>query len=135
MGASVLFGSNDGRRSPALVRSEEVGFAGISSGKPEEDVFWRHWTLSAGHWCLRVPGLRIPGASDGELCAVPLGHGLGFGVLFFWEKIPTFVQTNKIVVCWRMSLWFFLCSIMTPKLCLSSAMHNCCHLFSGNYNC
>jgi hypothetical protein len=61
------FGSSDGR---PLVRSEEVGLAGDSSGKLEADVVWSHWRLSAGHWCL-----RLPGAEDsmlvrrGALCA------------------------------------------------------------------
>ena len=76
----------------ALVRSEEVGLAGDSSGKPEGDVVWRH--LDAVSRPL-VPatagarGLRIPCSSDGELCAlVLLGHGLGFGALFSRKKFP-----------------------------------------------
>ena len=38
-GCLRAFGSSDGR---PLVRSEEVGLAGDSSGKPEGDVVWRH---------------------------------------------------------------------------------------------
>jgi hypothetical protein len=66
-GCLRAFGSSDGR---PLVRSEEVGLAGDSSGKLEADVVWSHWRLSAGHWCL-----RLPGAEDsmlvrrGALCA------------------------------------------------------------------